>query len=65
MRKVFIRETKLEMPQRMIVETGNWLGPYLFHEWGSFSGNSMAILENMETGECMMAPPGQMKFEAE
>lgn len=42
--------------------TGNWIGPYLFHEWGSYNGTTSAILEKPETGECFMAPVGHIKF---
>lgn len=45
--------------------TGKWLGPYLFHEWGTCRGDSMAIVEDPVTGECHMVYPGQLKFEKE
>jgi hypothetical protein len=62
MRKVSLRETRQQEGTFVLLNTDVFSGSYLFHKWGIFNGMSAAILEHPETGECMLAPPGQIKF---
>lgn len=65
MREVEIREYHSKERNLVPAPTGNWNGPFLFHEWGNYQGSTMAIIEDPKTGECSMAYPGQMRFKKE
>lgn len=62
MREVEIKEYKSEGGFKPPEETGKWIGPYYFHEWGAYQGTTMAVIENPVDGQTMMVPPGQMRF---
>lgn len=52
MRKVLVNEIKLN----------NWTGPFWFHTWGMYQGDSYGIIEDCQTGECKMAYVGMIRF---
>lgn len=65
MKIVYEQEFKSKNPISSPQPTGNWLGPYLFLDWGVYKGDTMAILQDPKSGEVHMAYPGMVKFVGE
>lgn len=65
MRKVFVKQLEYKSAFTLPEISDEEVGPFLFHKWGMYKGDSRAILEDEKTGKIIMIDPCYVRFEPE